>query len=207
MSGYVSATRNELKKKRDDLSLAKRGHDMLKNKLDELTKIYFNLICQTFSYKKESRENLLSTLDDFCLATSFQTSPEILREFMLLADILSIDFAEKNISGVVVPETQVNTKNIEDFPYAFASTNILLDDIIDKMKIDFLSLLQLSTLEQSCHILSKKIEELKVRVNYLELKKIPELEKEIAFIDMKIEEGNTYNTIRLLKAKELKKNN
>ena len=205
MSQFISATRNELKKKKDHLRLARRGHDMLRQKLDELTRLYFDEISKVYAMRQKCQDDLCDILDSFSLARAYQFSPEVLREFMLSSNIFSLDYDETLLSGVPIPSISVDTRHMDDFPYAFASTNILFDDILDDMKKNFLSLVKLSTMEKSCFLLAQKIDSLKVRVNYLKLSLIPKLESEIAYIDMKLEENNTYNTIRLIKAKELNK--
>ena len=207
MQENVIATKEKLKSLKEKLALAMRGHDLLKNKCDELTKFYASCAHDAFLFRLKVEDNLQSVVRDFTVASSFQSSKEVLREFLLQANIFSLDFGTTSKLGIQLPDVVLKKEDFDDFPYAFASSNILFDDILDTMKEVFISLVKLSKMEKTCQILSREIEMLKKRVNSLEYFQIPDLKNTISYISMKIEENNTYNIVRLLKAKELNNKN
>ena len=203
MQEGVIATKEKLKTLKEKLSLAERGHDLLKNKCDELSKFYANVSHDAFELRLKIESTLKNVVQDFTVASSFQSSNEVLREFLLQANIFSLDYDVLSKLGIELPNINLKKEDFDDFPYAFASSNILFDDILDSMKEVFITLVKLSQVEKTCQILAAEIETLKKRVNSLEFFQIPDLKETISYISMKIEENNTYNTVRLLKAKEL----
>ena len=99
----VNPTRMELKKLKNRLAVARRGHKLLKDKRDELMKQFLDVVKET----KEVREKVEAALEksnkSFALASAV-TSPKVMTEALMLPKKeVSLDISEKNVMSVIVP--------------------------------------------------------------------------------------------------------
>src|SRR5574344_638839 len=99
----ANPTRMELKKLKNRLAVARRGHKLLKDKRDELMKQFLDVVKET----KEVREKVEAALEksnkSFALASAV-TSPKVMTEALMLPKKeVSLDISEKNVMSVIVP--------------------------------------------------------------------------------------------------------
>ena len=197
----VSPTRINLKDLKTRLKTATLGHKLLKDKNDELIRIYSRSISSCYALRKRVDKEFSSLIEDFDYAKGYMSGIEVLREFILEAGKIDCEFDVSKVLGNPIPDIKI--KEIEDnsLPYAYASTNIMFDDIIDRMREVVRTLIRLSNIEKTCEILSIQIEKNKRRVNALEHILIPNLTQTISYVSMKIDENDRAFSVRLTKSK------
>lgn len=201
MKYQINATRMEYFKLRRRLSVAVRGHKLLKDKNEGLMKEFLNLV-KTY---KEARRKVDTHLPDhmkmFILAQIVSSSQGITSALEQTRGKLETKIFEKNILNIKVPVFEVSVT--ENNSYSLMDTPRELDDAIIQLKEFFPNVVQVAELEQSMRLLAKEIEKTRRRVNALEYVLIPQLQDSIKFIKSKLDEMERSNISRLMKIKEM----
>lgn len=202
----VNPTRIQLKTLKSRLSTATRGHKLLKDKLDEMIRNYSILIRQNYALRLEYENEIRNLLKDFCLAKCYMSKGETLSMLSSSTNSLNLKFDSRSIMNVLVPQIEVTGSENVSLPYSLVGSNPLFDELIKKTSDLMPKLVQLSSIEKTCQILSSQIEYTKRQVNSLENLTIPQLEETIKYITMKIEENERSSRIRQLKVKSMTEN-
>lgn len=203
----VNPTRMEMTKLKKRLTMATRGHKLLKDKQDELMRRFIELV----KYNKELRESveeyLSGSFKDFLIASAVM-SPQFLEEaIMYPKESVSLEVSTKNIMSVNVPVMEFKREAEGDsgsiYPYGFANTSAELDGAIEKLYTILPKLLELAEVEKAAQLMADEIEKTRRRVNALEYMTIPQLQETIKYIRMKLEENERGNLTRLMKVKSM----
>lgn len=198
----VNPNRMELLKLRKRLVIARRGHKLLKDKLDELMRHFLEVLNEMGVLRKEVEGELSQY---YLLADrTFSRSPAGLLEEVLQIPQFDLEVAEekKVVLNLPLPRYQINLQE-RPLSYSLSQTPILFDQAISRFRILIERLFQLAALEKSLFLLAGEIEKTKRRVNALENTVIPQLEEAIKFITQKLDEMDRETRTRLMKVKEM----
>ena len=204
----VNPTRMELSNLKARLATATRGHKLLKDKQDELMRVFIGLIRKNKELRVEVEKDLGDSFKDFLIASAIM-SPQMLEEAVALPkENIAVDITKRNIMSVHVPVMDfIREKQGEDegsiYPYGYAQTSSELDDAISKLYSIMPKLLSLAEVEKSCQLMADEIEKTRRRVNALEYRTIPDLEETIKYIRMKLDENERSTIVRLMKVKDI----
>ncbi len=202
MIANVNATRMELLRLKKRLSLAKRGHKLLKDKQDELMRQLMEIIDDVKEARLEIEREFQSILQSFTIAKS-KMGPHQAEEALLFpTKKLSVSVTKKNLMSVRVP---IYEREVEGdiIPYGYLNTSGKMDDSLINFEKFLESLLNLAEKEKTVQLMAEEIEETRRRVNALEYKLIPELEETTKYITMKLSENERSNIVRLMKVKDI----
>lgn len=198
----INPNRMELLKLRKRLVVAKRGHKLLKDKLDELMKQFLGLVRRNRDLRKEMEADLDRAYKVFAIARS-ESSAEVIEEALIAPNISTrVNISEKSLMGVKVPEFSVEQEGSFDC-YGLSTTPAVLDKAIFSLNEVLPSLVILSANEKAVELMAAEIEKTRRRVNALEHVLIPQINKTIVYINMKLDEAERENRTRLMKIKEL----
>ena len=200
----VNPTRMELSRLSKQLTTAKRGHKLLKDKQDELMRRFIELIKQNKLLRKEVETQLHRAMKAFRLANATINEKYIEEMFILPATEVSLDVSTKNIMSVEVPVMQFDYDDVvmqAPIEYGFVNSNVPLDLAMGRFTDVLPKLLSLTEIEKTCQLLADEIERTRRRVNALEYLTIPELEETIYGIKMRLEENERANVTRMIKVK------
>lgn len=200
----VNPTRMELSRLSKQLTTAKRGHKLLKDKQDELMRRFIELIKQNNLLRKEVETQLHRAMKAFRLANAMINEKYIEEMFILPATEVSLDVSTKNIMSVEVPVMQFDYDDVvmqAPIEYGFVNSNVPLDLAMGRFTDVLPKLLSLTEIEKTCQLLADEIERTRRRVNALEYLTIPELEETIYGIKMRLEENERANVTRMIKVK------
>lgn len=204
----VNPTRMELSNLKGRLATATRGHKLLKDKQDELMRVFIGLIRKNKDLRVEVEKELEGAFKDFLIASAVM-SPQMLEEAVALPKAsINVEIKERNVMSVKVPEMNFISQQIDDdtgsiYPYGYAQTSAELDDAITKLDGILPKLLELAEVEKSCQLMADEIEKTRRRVNALEFRTIPDLEETIKYIRMKLDENERSTIVRLMKVKDI----
>ncbi len=204
----VNPTRMELTRLKKQLTTAKRGHKLLKDKQDELMRRFILMVKENDVLRQEVEDALVKSMENFVLAHADQNEAFIEELFAIPAENINVDIIENNIMSVKVP--LMNFKYQNDglqlpLRYGYLNSTHELDIAMEKVASVLPQLLRLTEVEKSCQLMAAEIEKTRRRVNALEYMTIPQLEETIQFIQMKLEENERANITRLIKVKDLGK--
>ncbi|MDD5134409.1 MAG: V-type ATP synthase subunit D [Phycisphaerae bacterium] len=202
MQANINATRMELLRLRRRVALAQRGHKLLSQKRDEISRQLIQISRLLGALRKEVEKELVETSRRFVMARATM-EPESIKSAMDVPTkrfSLAISFA--SIMSVRVPKF---TKDIEGeiISYGFANTSGELDIALKGLEKVFDKLLELAEKEKQAQLLADELQKTRRRVNVLEHVVIPELGQMIRFIYDKLAEAERDNISRLMKIADL----
>ncbi len=201
----VNPTRMQLTKLKKRLTTASRGHKLLKDKRDEMVRIFLMLIRRNKELRQNVEQALSIALRGFVLAR-VAMSKETLDEALLYpVREAELALSHANIMSVDVPKISYTEKKQEQsfFPYGLMNTSAELDRATAELSQVLPQLVELAELEKTCNMLADEIEKTRRRVNALEYVMIPQLQETIKYIRMKLDENERGSLIRLMKTKEM----
>jgi V/A-type H+-transporting ATPase subunit D len=202
----VSPTRMQLLRLKRRLAMARRGHRLLKDKRDELMRQFMELIDAIKDLRTEVEDRLSLAMKDFLSARSGMSFSEIGVSVMYPKKTFGFETSRSSIMGVKVPSFVLSESANGDpdvYPYGLAMTSAELDTAIASLSDVIPSLLELAEREKSAELLAEEIEKTRRRVNALEYVLIPNLEETVKYITMKLGEAERGNLARLMKVKEM----
>jgi V/A-type H+-transporting ATPase subunit D len=192
----------ELLRVRKRLALAKRGHKLLKDKLEGLVR---ELTVRLQEYK------------DLRLAVDREWPP-IFQRFVMARALASPEATDgatlqarprvrlvatiRRIMGVVTRQTEATVED-SGATYTILGTSPHLDEALRAMRAFLPSLLRLAGVEQSVRALAQEVQKTKRRANALEYVLIPNLQHTRKTISHRLEEIARSDVSRLMKVKEM----
>jgi len=193
----VNPTRMEMLQLRRRIGLAARGHRLLSQKRDEISRQLVQIARTLRDLRKKVETELLETTRRFMMARATM-EPENIRAAMEVPTqrfSLAISFAA--IMSVKVPRL---TKAIEGdiLCYGFATTSGELDIALRALERAFDNLIELAEKEKQAQLLATELQNTRRRVNVLEHVVIPELKTAVRYISSKLGEAERDNISRLM---------
>lgn len=201
----VSPNRMELIKLKQRVSLAQKGHDLLKDKMDALVMELFDALRRIQDSRTMAIEQLKkghAALSE-CVATmgtleTMQAAREAKKE-------AQIDVSARNIMGIQVPSIEIGevVRNALSRGYSLYSTSASLDAASKEFEKALKLLVGLAELEATAFAIARELEKTKRRVNALEYILIPRLNGALKFILMRLDEMERENFTRLKRIKAI----
>lgn len=202
MLANVNATRMELLRLRKRVTLASRGHRLLSEKRDEISRQLIKIAKEFQSLRKQVEAELLETCRRFMIARATM-EPEDVKSALEVPTkkfTLAIEFA--NIMNVKVPHLSKEMEG-EIICYGFATTSGEMDVALMALERAFDNLIELAEKEKQARLLAIELQMTRRRVNVLEHVVIPELQETIKFIFDKLAEADRDNISRLMKITDI----
>ncbi|MGI6091268.1 MAG: V-type ATP synthase subunit D [Saccharofermentanales bacterium] len=216
----VNPNRMELLKLKNQLRTARRGHKLLKDKRDELMRLFLDLVRTTADLRIRVEDLLDKANQEMVLARATMQAAVVESALLTGLPPLQLEVSEVNTMSVISPvfklpsagnedETDTDAVAVKlalgsgDLPYGMTSVSGELDQAIDALREVFPLLLELAEKENQAMLMAMEIERTRRRVNSLEYVLIPELLELIASITMKMEENERGNLTRLMKVKDM----
>ena len=202
MAENVSPNRSELMRIKNKISMAKKGHSLLKKKRDGLVLDFFALFKNAQDIRKEMTQNYKEAVEALKKARILSYDLELKLYAKTTRGRNVLDFQTKNIMGLSVPQlksefTQRGVIERQRTPYAHYST----DEAIRKYEKVVEQIIIVAEIETAMIRLLNEIEKTKRRVNGLEFSIIPNLESSLSYISLVLDEQDRDTTIRLKKIK------
>lgn len=200
----VNPTRMELRRLKNRLKTAVRGHKLLKDKSDEMIRQFMIYVRENRQLRLEVEKELSTSLKSFMLTRSVLSDVVVEEAISMPGTKVDLEMSSKNVMSVDVPVFTIKeSEEKELYPYSFASISSDLDDSISSLTELLPKLLKLAEIEKTCNMLADEIEKNRRRVNALEYVMIPQLEETIKYIKMKLDENERGATTRLMKVKDM----
>ena len=200
----VNPTRMELRRLKDRLKTAVRGHKLLKDKSDEMIRRFMEYAKQNKALREEVEKELADALRSFVLAKAVSDEYAIQEAVVMPSSQITLTASTDNVMSVIVPKFELHKTQGEDkYPYSYGSVTAELDGSIAILTELMQKLITLAEIEKTCNMLADEIEKNRRRVNALEYVMIPQTEETIRYITMKLDENERGNTVRLMKIKSI----
>jgi V/A-type H+-transporting ATPase subunit D len=196
----ISANRMTLLKLRKRLARARRGHKLLKHKLDELMHIYQEEIEKAL----EAYETLGSSLKEVYVL--FLLGKGLLREETLYSFLsapslrVTADTGTEHLLNIKVPRVTARV-DVSSPPYGLIGTNSDLNSCVQTLPETVKEMVEFAQLQKKLELIVAEIERTRRRVNALEYILFPQMEGQVRFIQMKLEEAERADATRLMRVK------
>lgn len=202
MKILVNPNRMELLKLRKRLDLSKRGHRLLKEKLEGLVKDFMPLVNEYRRKRRQMDRIIPRTLNLFALAAATSSEEIISLSLEECQGEAHIKTETKKVMGVSSPLFRLEDFNLE-MEYSLIATPPELDQAVSELGSLLPKIIELASLEELLKRLAKEIEKTRRRVNALEYVMIPEISRTRKEISSKLEEAERSSRVRLMKVKEM----
>jgi V/A-type H+-transporting ATPase subunit D len=202
MLANVNATRMELLRLRRRVALAGRGHRLLTEKRDEISRQLIQIARQIQPLRRQVEKQMLETCRRFMLARATM-EPEDTKAALEIPTkkfSLAVNFA--GIMNVKVPKLSKQTFG-EIICYGYSTTSAELDVALLSLEKALDILIELAEKEKQARLLAVELQMTRRRVNVLEHVVIPELHETIKFIFGKLAEAERDNISRLMKIADI----
>ncbi len=202
----VNPTRMELTNLKRKLVTARRGHKLLKDKRDELMRIFLEKVRENKELRKQVEEGIRKANTAMSVARCVMSDKSLDVALMLPTQEMYLNVAEKNVMSVMIPEFDVKFRTADKndiYSYGFAETSGDLDTAVKALSDIMPMMIRLAEVEKSCRLMADEIEKTRRRVNALEHVMIPRYEETIKYITMKLDENERSTTTRLMKVKDM----
>lgn len=198
----VNPTRMELLSLKKRVALAVRGHRLLSEKRDEISRQLVQIARDLKSLRRRIEEELLETTRRFMMARATMEPEHITAALEVPTKKFSLAISFASIMSVKVPEL---AKQIEGdiVCYGFGTTSGEMDIALRALERAFDSLIELAEKEKQCQLLADELQSTRRRVNVLEHVVIPETQETIKYINSKLGEAERDNISRLMKITDI----
>lgn len=197
----VNPTRMELKKLKARLNTAVRGHKLLKDKSDEMVRVFTVIIREDKALREKVEAELSRVMKQFNVARSVTASYTMETAFAMPAVSVCANCETASVMGVEVPKIELVKEGEGGLPYTFAEMTSEADYSVEMVSSLLPDLVKLAETEKRVRMLAEEIERNKRRVNALEYVMIPQLEETIKYIKDKLSENERAAIVRLMKVK------
>jgi V/A-type H+-transporting ATPase subunit D len=202
----VNPTRMELINLKTKLIMARRGHKLLKDKLDELVRVFMELIEDLKKQRMTTDELLQSSLKSF-VKTKASSLPEVLdASYKVPWKKCNISKEITHLVGIKVFNYKTfleENSETKDFQFKFFNLSKDFQQTIKTQSNLLLDMVKLAEIEFKVNILGLEIEKTRRRVNALEYTMIPNILETIRYITNKIEETDRGTLVRIMKVKDI----
>lgn len=198
----VNPTRMELLKLRRRIAIARRGHKLLKDKQDELMRMFMKRIDILKDMRQETEELLRRAMGKYVMLKAFlgdDKMSELIQEMQV-----GYEFTQtcESLLSVRLPRYEFKFTTATLLPGYF-DTPYALDSVRERFKELMQKLIQLAQEEQTIQLLAEEIGKTRRRVNALEHILIPNLIETMHYINMKLIENERGTIVRLMKIKDI----
>lgn len=201
----VKPTRMELLNLKRRITLAKKGHKLLKDKQDALVMEFFTIYDEALQLREELNRKMEAAFEALTKAQLDVGTLQIREAALAVSPNREVEIRQRNVMGVPVPliEAESFKRSAGERGYAFVSTSPLVDTAAEKFEEVLDLAVRLAEVEETLKRLAKEIETTKRRVNALEYIIIPRMEATVKFIKQRLDEMERENFFRLKRVKAL----
>lgn len=187
----VNPTRMELIKTKERISLAVKGHKLLKQKRDALILEFFKILKKAQDLRGQLALKMSSGYHSLALAETYHNMQELTKVSLDLRKEIEVDIEVRNVMGVKIPNITTKMESQQFMGllnYSVASTSAKIDAAVDDFNEILNMVIKLAETETAMKRLIIEIEKTKRRVNALEFVLLPRLEEQKKMIAFRLEE-------------------
>lgn len=198
----ANPNRMELQNQKAKLRTATRGHKLLKDKQDALTKLFLEKVHTVRELRLYVEKELKKAYSYFMIARGVMDSSTAAMVFDSSNAEIVLEAAVINTLGVRSPDFKYEQSG-SLHEYGLVGTSAEVDAALDIFSNVTQQLIELAEMEKLVELLAIEIEKTRRRVNALEYRLIPQTKEVIKFIVMKLDEMDRSNLARLMKVKDI----
>ena len=192
----------ELLRLRKRVVLAQRGHRLLSEKRDEISRQLIHIAKEIQPLRQKVEKELSETFRRFMLARATMEPEDVKAALEVPTKKFSLAIEFARVMNVKVPHL-IKEMEGEIICYGYATTSGEMDVALMALERAFDDLIALAEKEKQARLLAIELNMTRRRVNVLEHVVIPELQETIRFIYDKLAEAERDNISRLMKITDI----
>jgi V/A-type H+-transporting ATPase subunit D len=196
----VNPNRMELMKLKNRLVMARRGHKLLKDKLDALVQDFVRIVRENANLRQEIEREIVKAFEAQNVASLMLSEADKDLITLVSQQRLLLEVRTRYLTGVRVPRFEVKVEG-DPFAYGVVSTPAEIDAAFRSFSRVLPLMVRLAEAEKTIELLAVEIEKTRRRVNALEYVLIPNLEETIKYIQLKLEELARFSITSIMRIK------
>ncbi|PKQ20064.1 MAG: V-type ATP synthase subunit D [Actinobacteria bacterium HGW-Actinobacteria-6] len=200
----VRPTRSELLERKQQITLASQGMDLLKQKRDALLIEFMSVMDETLRLSSDLQRTTAEAQYSLAIAKSVDGVVSVRSAAMATKGEISIDMTGTKIMGVSVPVVTKGESPVRSSfsrGYAITSVSSRIDETADKFERILDVIIEYADIETRLKRLGEEIQKTNRRVNALEQITVPQLKEQVAYIRQALDERAREDMFRLKKVK------
>jgi V/A-type H+-transporting ATPase subunit D len=193
----------QLLRLRRRLTLAKRGHKLLKDKQEELMRRFLGMVHDARDLRSEVETEIAGAHRAFVSARLEMDGAAMAEALAFSQRIVELKAEREQVMNLKVPKFHVELPEGAELGYGYGDTTLDLDRALEMYAGLLPKLMSLAEVEKSIQLLASELEKTRRRVNALEHILVPNLEETIRFISDRLSEMERETATRLMKIKEI----
>jgi V/A-type H+-transporting ATPase subunit D len=207
----VRPTRSELLERKQQITLAEQGMDLLKQKRDALLIEFMSVMDETLRLSNDLQRTTNEAQYSLAIAKAVDGTVSVRSAAFATRGEVTIDMTGSKIMGIAVPvvtkgESPLRTSFTRG--YAITGVSSRIDETADKFERILDVIIEYADIETRLKRLGEEIQKTNRRVNALEQITVPQLKEQVSYIRQALDERAREELFRLKKVKkkiELKK--
>ncbi|KAF0207804.1 MAG: V-type ATP synthase subunit D [Actinomycetota bacterium] len=200
----VRPTRSELLERKQQITLAEQGMDLLKQKRDALLIEFMSVMDETLRLSSDLQRTTSEAQYSLAIAKSVDGVVSVKSASMATKGEITIDMTGTKIMGVSVPVVTKGESPVRSSfsrGYAITSVSSRIDETADKFERILDVIIEYADIETRLKRLGEEIQKTNRRVNALEQITVPSLREQVAYIRQSLDERAREDLFRLKKVK------
>ncbi len=199
----ANPNRMQLLRLRRRLTLAKRGHKLLKDKQEELMRRFLGMVHSARALRADVETELAGAYRAFISARFEMDGSAMASALAFSRRTVELKAEREQVMNLKVPKFQIEFPEDAEFGYGYGETTMDLDRALEMYAALLPKLMSLAEVEKSIQLLAAELEKTRRRVNALEHILVPNLEETIRFIADRLSEMERATATRLMKIKDI----
>jgi V/A-type H+-transporting ATPase subunit D len=201
----VRPTRSELLERKQQITLAEQGMDLLKQKRDALLIEFMSVMDETLRLSSDLQRTTSEAQYSLAIAKSVDGVVSVRSASFATKGSVTIDMTGTKIMGVSVPVVTKGESPLRSpFTRGYAITGVSsrIDETADKFERILDVIIEYADIETRLKRLGEEIQKTNRRVNALEQVTIPALKEQVNYIRQTLDERSREDLFRLKKVKK-----
>jgi len=201
----VRPTRSELLERKQQITLAEQGMDLLKQKRDALLIEFMSVMDETLRLSNDLQRTTNEAQYSLAIAKAVDGTVSVRSAAFATRGEVTIDMTGTKIMGIAVPvvtkgESPLRTSFTRG--YAITGVSSRIDETADKFERILDVIIEYADIETRLKRLGEEIQKTNRRVNALEQITVPQLKEQVSYIRQALDERAREELFRLKKVKK-----
>ena len=201
----VRPTRSELLERKQQITLAEQGMELLKQKRDALLIEFMSVMDETLRLSNDLQRTTNEAQYSLAIAKAVDGTVSVRSAAFATRGEVTIDMTGTKIMGIAVPvvtkgESPLRTSFTRG--YAITGVSSRIDETADKFERILDVIIEYADIETRLKRLGEEIQKTNRRVNALEQITVPQLKEQVSYIRQALDERAREELFRLKKVKK-----
>lgn len=200
----IHITRMELLEKKNQISLAEQGADLLKKKRDALLIEFMSVMDVALQTSEELQKIARDASYSLAIARAVDGTIALRSAALAVSPTPFVDISGTYIMGVPVPEVRKTSiqRSVVGREWSMLGVSSRIDEVAEKFEKEIDIVVEIAAVETKLRRLGLEIQKTRRRVNALDHIMVPRLKEQVKFIEQSLEEREREDLFRLKKVKK-----